>query len=54
VTVGSLAHAKGERRITAGMRALFVEDFGVLPKPYRLEQLQGSRLANFGIKPNAQ
>ena len=37
--------------ITDGMKALFVENSGFLPKPYTVDQLQAVLTVNFGIKP---
>jgi DNA-binding NtrC family response regulator len=36
---------------TDGMKALFVENSALLPKPYTVEQLQGILTVSFGIKP---
>ena len=38
--------------ITDGMRALFVENWALLPKPYTVDQLQTSLSVHFGIGPN--
>ena len=43
-----------KNEVTDGMRALFVEKSAVLPKPYTVEQLQGSLAVHFGIKPMAE
>jgi DNA-binding NtrC family response regulator len=39
--------------VTDGMKALFVEGAALLPKPYTIEQLQGTLTVSFGIKPAA-
>lgn len=40
--------------VTDGTQALFVENSGVLNKPYTFEQLQTSLVVHFGIKPNSR
>ncbi len=37
--------------VTDGMKALFVEDSAILPKPYTIDQLQTILSVDFGIKP---
>ncbi len=37
--------------VTDGMKALFVENSALLPKPYTVEQLQGILTVSFRIKP---
>jgi DNA-binding NtrC family response regulator len=37
--------------VTDGMKALFVENSALLPKPYTVEQLQAMLTVSFGIKP---
>lgn len=37
--------------VTDGMKALFVEDLAILPKPYTIDQLQTILSVDFGIKP---
>jgi DNA-binding NtrC family response regulator len=39
--------------ITDGMKALFVEGAGFLPKPYTVDQLQAILTVGFGIKPQS-
>jgi DNA-binding NtrC family response regulator len=39
--------------VTDGMKALFVENSGFLPKPYTIDQLQTVLTVNFGIKPHS-
>jgi DNA-binding NtrC family response regulator len=38
--------------VTDGMKALFVENSALLPKPYTVDQLQTVLTVNFGIKPH--
>jgi two-component system cell cycle sensor histidine kinase/response regulator CckA len=37
--------------VTDGMKAMFVENSALLPKPYTIDQLQTVLTVNFGIKP---
>jgi len=37
--------------VTDGMKALFVEESAMLPKPYTIDQLQAILSVDFGIKP---
>jgi two-component system, response regulator PdtaR len=37
--------------LTDGMKALFVEGSGFLPKPYTIDQLQAILAVDFGVKP---
>ena len=39
--------------VTDGMKAMFVENAALLPKPYTVDQLQTTLTVNFGIKPLA-
>jgi hypothetical protein len=39
--------------VTDGMKALFVDNAALLPKPYTVDQLQTVLTVNFGIKPQA-
>jgi DNA-binding NtrC family response regulator len=39
--------------VTDGMKAMFVENAAMLPKPYTVDQLQTVLTVNFGIKPQA-
>jgi hypothetical protein len=36
--------------LTDGMKALFVEGSGFLPKPYTIDQLQANLAVDFGVK----
>ena len=39
--------------VTDGMKAMFVQNAALLPKPYTVDQLQTVLTVNFGIKPQA-